>query len=145
MSKVVLLDTSILGLVTHPRPNTGVTQWFQSILSQGYAICVPEIADYELRRELVRSGKMKSIDRLNSLNSLVEYLPISTEDMRLAADLWAQARNQGRPTADNQALDGDVILAAQAVHRARGETIVATSNVGHLDQFVVARTWQEIS
>ena len=87
---------------------------------------------------------MKSIDRLNSLNSLVEYLPISTDDMRLAADLWAQARNQGRPTADYQALDGDVILAAQAVRRDRGDTVVATSNVGHLDQFVVARTWQEI-
>jgi predicted nucleic acid-binding protein len=49
------------------------------------------------------------------LKSEIIYLPITTEVMLKAAQLWAQVRQQGKPTADNKALDGDVILAAQAI------------------------------
>jgi len=44
------------------------------------------------------------------------------------------------------ALDGDVILAAQAVIlRSQGyETTIATTNVGHLSRFTPAKLWQEI-
>ena len=61
--------------------------------------------------------------------------------MLKAAELWAQARNQGRPTADMKALDCDVILAAQAL---AVNGIVATENVGHLSLFVEAKDWREI-
>jgi hypothetical protein len=50
--------------------------------------------------------------------------------------LWAEARLQGLP------LDGDVILAAQAV--AVNGTIV-TANRKHLSRFVPAKEWTEIS
>ncbi len=57
-----------------------------------------------------------------------------------------EARQRGRPTADPKALDGDVILAAQAtlVADEGNEVIVATTNVGHLSQFVDAREWRLI-
>ena len=44
------------------------------------------------------------------------------------------------------ALDGDVILAAQAVIlRSQGyDTTIATTNVGHLSRFTPAKLWQEI-
>lgn len=47
------------------------------------------------------------------------------------------------PTADPRALDGDVILAAQAsLLLSQGdEVVVATTNVGHLAQFIDAREW----
>ena len=54
--------------------------------------------------------------------------------------LWAETRRRGRPTADAQALDGDVILAAQTL--AIGGR-VATENVGHLALFVEAYDWRE--
>lgn len=67
--------------------------------------------------------------------------------MLLAAQFWAQVRQQGKPTTDSKALDGDVILAAQAAIIAVGEreVIVATTNVAHLSRFVSARKWQEIT
>jgi predicted nucleic acid-binding protein len=66
-------------------------------------------------------------------NDLV-YLPITTAIMRDAARLWADARSRGFPTASPQGLDGDVILAAQALS-VQGS--VATTNRGHLAAFGV--------
>jgi hypothetical protein len=67
--------------------------------------------------------------------------------MLKAAELWAQARNRGLPTASADALDADVILAATALLIAGpGDTItVATDNVGHLAQFVDAQPWEKIT
>jgi len=107
---------------------------------------VPEITDYEVRRELLRLNKQKSVDRLDLLRATIGYIPITTATMLRAADFWAQVRKLGKPTADNKALDGDVILAAQAALLAEqgDEVIVATTNVGHLARFVDAREWQRI-
>ena len=67
--------------------------------------------------------------------------------MLRAAALWAIARNQGFPTADDLALDADVILAAQAMvlGETDDEVVIVTTNVGHLSQFVDARRWDEVT
>jgi hypothetical protein len=68
--------------------------------------------------------------------------------MRKAAELWAIARNQGYPTADLKALDGDVILAATAIilsEQDEDEVIIATSNVRHIGRFTSAKVWKEIT
>jgi hypothetical protein len=59
--------------------------------------------------------KVWGLTRLDGLARLLEYLPLTTAAMRQAAVFWAQGRQQGQPTADDKALDGDVILAAQAM------------------------------
>jgi predicted nucleic acid-binding protein len=107
---------------------------------------LPEIADYEVRRELLRANKLMGIQRLDELKAILTYRPLTTETMLKAAEFWAEARRRGRPTADPKALDGDVILAAQAVLVADegNEVIVATTNVEHLSQFVDAREWRVI-
>jgi predicted nucleic acid-binding protein len=55
-----------------------------------------------------------------------------------AARLWAQVRKAGKPTADPKELDGDVILAAQAL--AVGGLVV-TDNPGYLGRFVTVKSW----
>ena len=61
--------------------------------------------------------------------------------MRLAAQLWARSRKTGRSVGHPHELNADVILAAQAL---RLGAVIATDNVGHLDQFTSARRWTEI-
>jgi predicted nucleic acid-binding protein len=104
---------------------------------------LPEIADYEVRRQLIRAGKTAGIRRFDELKSQIPYRPLTAEVMLLAAQLWADARNRGKPMADPNVLDGDVILAAQAILEvnAGNEVVIATTNVGHLSQFVDAREW----
>ncbi|HLO85833.1 MAG TPA: hypothetical protein VK203_12615 [Nostocaceae cyanobacterium] len=64
-------------------------------------------------------------------------IPITPETMLKAAELWAWVRSQGKPTASNDSLDGDVILAAQAILQLESfdEVIVITTNVKHLLPF----------
>jgi predicted nucleic acid-binding protein len=64
--------------------------------------------------------------------------------MRRAAELWADARRAGRPTAPELALDADVILAAQAISLNISNLVVATTNCSHLGQFIRAELWQNI-
>lgn len=149
MPKIVLLDSTPVGLITNPKSTSlaiECQQWLDSIIKRGYHVILPEIIDYEIRRELLRVNKVKSIRRLDELKSELVYLPITSEVMLKAAEMWARIRQQGKPTADNKALDGDVILAAQAILIDSEEyrSIIATSNPKHLSLFVDAKNWQDI-
>jgi predicted nucleic acid-binding protein len=143
---LILLDTGPLGMITHTKGNAqcqACKEWFNTISDR---VMLPEIADYELRRELLRAGKIRGLRQLDQLKTIIPYLPLTTDTMLKAAELWAQARNQGYPTAPPAALDGDVILVAQAILlRSHGyDTVIATTNVGHLSRLTPAQVWQEI-
>lgn len=147
MNPVVLLDAGPLGLLANPN-RTGHTipcrAWLLAMLANNRRVIVPEITDYEVRRELLRANKAKSIVKLNVLGRRIEYLPISTPAMRLAAVLWSQARQAGQPTAADNTIDGDVILAAQAISLGLPDLIIATTNISHLTRFVPCELWQNI-
>jgi hypothetical protein len=151
MPKIILLDTGILGMVVHPnsRVNFDPIQWLETQLESGNCVLVPEIADYELRRSLIRLNSQNSIQELDNLGAAIGYLALNTAVMLLAARLWAEARLKGYATAGDAELDGDVILAAQARMLASrytsDEVIVATTNIGHLARFVQAEIWQNIT
>jgi len=149
MSMIVLLDAGPLGMITNPRSspeNEACKNWLGSLAYNGVEIVIPEIADYEVRRELLRAGKEKGLGRLDALKSMLEYAPITTPVMLKAAEFWATARKMGRQSADDASLDADMILAAQAgtLVRAGDETVIATTNVRHLALFAPARIWREI-
>ena len=146
MRKVIILDSGPLGMVSHPRKNPDIKRWLQQLLRAGVSVAVPEIADYEVRRELLRANQTVGLSRLDTLKSSLYYLPITTSVMLRAAELWATMRRQGTPTAADAALDGDVILAAMTALRIDGgdEAVIATTNVRHLTRMVPASLWHEI-
>ncbi len=147
MSLAIVLDAGPLGLVTQRRAlpeREACRQWIDARLHSGCRVLIAEIADYGVRRELLRMRKSTSLARLDVLCETLEYLPITTEAMRRAAQFWAEARRSGRPTADRHALDSDVILAGQASTMGITNVVVATTNVAHLSRFVPAKPWNEI-
>lgn len=152
MSRTIFLDTGPLGILTSPKrsPETvAALQWAVAMMTAGHRLIVPAIADYEVRRELERAGKTLGIAALDAWNNAYpdRYLPITDSALRLGARLWAQARNAGTPTGDVKELDGDVLIAAQALDQGlpSSDFIIATGNVGHLSLFVPAGIWRNIN
>jgi len=148
--RLVFLDSGPLWTISNPLSKPGTHQcweWARAMLAAGARIFVPEIADYEVRRELVRRGATAGLARLDRVVDALDFGPINRDVMLKAGELWAASRNSRRPTSSPDALDGDCILAATALLAADpGDVLtVATLNVGHLAQFVDARPWEKIA
>ena len=150
MKQIVVLDSSPLGLLFH-RPGLKEADdcraWLKRHSAAGKRFIVPEIVDYELRRELLRLQRNNAVSALTTFNHAEpdRFVPITSPAMELAAALWADARRKGVPTADRHALDVDAILAAQMLTLGLpADFVVATSNVSRLSQFVPAEQWSKI-
>lgn len=151
MKRYIVLDSTPLGLIVQRRGLKLADEcrdWVSAHVASGRRVLVPEIVDYEIRRELLRIGKTSALAALESFLDAVpgRLLPLHSDALRLAADLWAKARQQGIPTADRHALDVDVILAAQVLAHGfqPADFVVATSNVTHLARLVPAEQWSSI-
>lgn len=156
---IVFLDSNILGLISNANTSFDECQkcdkWFTTLSIRGVRFFTSDICDYEVRRGLIssfiRSGKIPpGIDILNSLktNDCLEFLPISTEALDLAANLWARASNEGLTTRDDKNIDVDIIISAQYQilkdEYPGRQVIVATTNLKHLSRFCDAARWQDI-
>ena len=152
----LVLDTSVLGRLCHPSASVSAPVLDRLARVRGErrnaSVYLPEIADFEVRRELLRLARSagsaeksaratEALERLDDLCEELFYLAIDTPAMKLAAELWAEVRRRGMPTADDVTLDADVILAAQTL-RIRGT--VATVNVRHFERFdgVAVQNWK---
>lgn len=149
MTRIIVLDAGPLGLLVRSRQVPIADQcnrWLRALLDHGERVVLPAIAEYEVRRELVRLNASGALRRLNALANGMEYLALTTPMLRTAAQLWGDLRREGRPTADPHALDGDVILAAQALSLASPAlpALIATTNVGHLRRMIAAEEWSAI-
>ncbi len=149
MPKTVVLDSTPLGQLCDPRTRPGPVacrRWVADMLAAGHRFFVPEIADYEIRRELLRLGNANSIAALDALAPQpgIGYLPLTRDIMRRAAELWAFARQTGQPTAGDNTIDADMILIAQAESLNDPGAVIATGNVGHLARFFPADLWSNI-
>jgi predicted nucleic acid-binding protein len=152
---IVFLDTGVLGIISSPNEKQEVIncqQWLYQLIVRGVQVVSSDLCDYEVRRGILLTpfvpSSQQGIKNLNELESLVDFLSVTQEVWRKAAQLWAESRRQGQPTADSKNIDADVIIAATCqIFQAESpgqNLIVATTNVKHLSHFVMAQTWQEI-
>ena len=147
MNDVVLLDAGPLGMISHPRASAEVVAWLARLVAAGVEVLVPEISDYEVRRELLRAGSLRGVERLDELKQRLGFVPITSAAMLQAAAFWADARRRGQPTASDDSLDADVILAAQAatLRETAKDVVVASTNPRHISRFVPAEHWQDVT
>jgi predicted nucleic acid-binding protein len=151
VARIIVLDSGPLGDACRRPGNPDIEalkDWLFLLKASGAIVAVPEIADYEVRRGLILAGSTGGITRLNQLLKFLGfYIPISTDIMRRAAELWADARRRGIATADDKEIDADVILAAQAMSFCgrMDDMRVATYNERHLSRYVNASHWTKIS
>lgn len=146
----LLLDGNILVCVFRPElpQNRPVAVAVDRLLHDGrFRPCVPEIVDYELRRKLLHlihrphQGRKWARECLALLDEMAAaaYLPLTTEAMRLAAEIWARTRIDGQSRAPEENIDIDVILAAQA-RQAGGH--VVTMNERHFRKIADVFDWR---
>lgn len=155
---IVLLDSGVLGLLSSPIPdidraeesdNFQCTEWFYSLLAKSVYVVTSEISDYEVRRELIRI-KSEGLETLDNLKNDFDFLPVTTEILKKAAEFWAEARQNHIPTADDKNIDADMIISAQwsiLCDEYPGQGVfVATTNLKHLQIFVGdnALEWRDI-
>ena len=150
---IVFLDTSPLGAITNPTPSSQevhqIKAWAEQLGNAGHLLIVPAVADYEQRREHLLRGATKSLDLLDAFIAAApnRYLHLNDSALKLAAQLWANVRKMGMPTADQRELDCDILIAAQVLDLAlpAGSFIVATGNTRHLSRLIACDVWQNIN
>jgi predicted nucleic acid-binding protein len=152
---IVFIDSSILGKICNPNNSQeiiDIQNWLFELLSRGVRVVSSDICDYEIRRSLLleqlKKFDLESIRKLDESKDLIEFLPVTDEILLVAAKLWADARMLGKPTADNQSLDADLIICATwqllTVAEPGRYNVIATTNVKHLSRFAIAQKWQDI-
>ena len=154
MARLILLDSGPLGLIVRAPSKPQVVRcvtWLKTISATGATVIIPEIAHYEVRRELLRIRAVGSLRRLEYYldpSGGLRHLTLTTDAIIKAAEFWAFLRQSGIPTASPDALDADAILAGQAALAGQpGDTLtIATTNLAHLNRFpgIDAQTWDQI-
>jgi hypothetical protein len=156
---IVFLDTNILGLICNKNISFDECQqckkWFDTLFLRGVRIVTSDLCHYEVMRGLIGSSirsneaapGIKSLELLK-VNGFLEFLPVSTEALDLAANLWARAFTSGQTTRDEKDIDIDIIISAQ-YQLLRDEfpgqqVIMATTNLKHLSIFCDAANWRDI-
>lgn len=67
---IIVLDSGGLGILTNPKATPLRIEcrfWVRSLMSKGYRVILPEIADCEVWRELRRANKRAGTGRLDEL------------------------------------------------------------------------------
>ena len=152
MPRLLLLDSSVLAKVVRPDldDNKPVSATIQHLAADShFEICVPEIIDYELRRKLLHLTQHPHNPRKWAQDALVlldrwvalSYAALTTETMRLAAQIWAQTRVKGELRSPETSLDIDAILAAQATQT--GGAII-TTNEKHFRNIADVFDWTSV-
>ena len=90
--------------------------WLYGLLARSIYVVSSDICDYEVRRGLILTSitktKRQGLSKLDSLHQIIDFLPVSQDILKKAAQLWAETRRKGQPTAELKNIDVDVIIGA---------------------------------
>ena len=133
----MVLDSGPLGEICNPGIRLEAKEWVNFIKERKILLQVAEIIDYELRRNFILEKLEKSKNNLNKYRQTNRIIPITSEIMLTAAELWAEIRSSGISTASKENIDCDVILVAQAISLSTEfkEIIIVTTNPKHIYRF----------
>ena len=152
---IVFLDSGVLGLLTNPNKKGQpllCENWLYSLLAKGVVVVSSDVCDYEVRRSLLveinKNRSDNSVNNLDDLRETIDFLKLETEVMLCASQVWREARQRGRKTADDSSFDVDMIIIAhwrllKEEHPSR-YIVIATTNVKHLSEFSEALNWEDI-
>lgn len=105
---IVFLDSGVLGLLTHPNKKGYpllCENWLYSLLAKGVYVVTSDVCDYEVRRSLLlettKNMSYNSVDNLDELRGIIDFLKLETEVMFSASQVWLEARQKGKKTADD--------------------------------------------
>ncbi|BAZ09904.1 hypothetical protein NIES4071_17180 [Calothrix sp. NIES-4071] len=151
---IVFIDSGVLGVLATPIKSDEASiceQWVYGLLAKGVDVCSSQLCDYEVRRSMVLEARKNphsdNISSSDELQDMINFLPVTSEVLIQAAELWASARSQGTPTGDNKSLDDMIICDYWQMLReeSRGRYIViATNNVEYLGRFAESQLWINI-
>lgn len=153
---IVILDTGLIGLVTNPNSNeksVECLEWLYGLLAKGVRVISSDICDYEVRRGLVLDRKISNsggsgIHRLDEFRKVIDFLPINSEILIEACDIWAEFRIKSQLNASERDINFDIILSAQwkilKDQYPGREVIIATDNLRDFIRFSTADLWQNI-
>ncbi|MEM7761177.1 MAG: hypothetical protein AAF298_24060 [Cyanobacteria bacterium P01_A01_bin.40] len=135
--RVIILDSKPLGEICNPINQDKIKPLIEFLRTIKISLRVAKITDYELRRELTLQGLTKGIRNLNKFKQRQEIIPIDSESLFLATELWAKLRRDGQPTADSKNIDCDVIMVAQALKLQKQfeQIIILTIDIKDLIRF----------
>ncbi|MFO0812752.1 MAG: nucleic acid-binding protein [Gemmatales bacterium] len=140
-----LLDAGPLGLLAHSRSTARlpIQSWVYQQLQDGNTVLISEVADYEVRRELIRLIQKQQLpaSRLTRLDALQSFCPLTLlthSNWQQAAELWASMRNQGIPTSELASLDADVLVISQTLEL---DATVVTVNPKHFEVHCKTLAW----
>lgn len=156
---IVILDTSVLGLITNRNTASNEVnnsqRWLSLLLARSAYIVTSDLCDYEHRRGLILAsmtgGDSSGIKKLNQLrqDKTIDFLPVTSEVLLVAAEKWATAQTSNLPTTDKKRIDVDIILSAQwqlLNEQFPGRRVViATTNIRHFSRFTDCQNWQNIT
>ncbi len=155
---IVILDSGVLDLLASPIQDASeedeneiyqCREWFYYLLSKGVYVVTSEISDYEVRREFIRI-KSDGLVILDDLRNRIDFLPLTTQVMKKAAEFWADVRQNHVRTADDKNIDADMIISAQwsilSDDFPGRAVLIATKNMRHLKIFAKdnAQEWMNI-
>ena len=153
---IILIDSGILGILSNPNEsevNTKCEEWLYNKITKGCTVVTSQICKYEVKRSLILCQKKNSLqaeglEKLADLEKLIDFIPMTEEDIDIACQLWADSIIVGIQVAPQQDINFDLIICSQwqrlKTESPGREITIATHNIRHLKRFAHAELWENL-